>query len=73
MYLVFVIICFQTVLLPKSHMNEYNITIILRDKGNAKPDAVITAKESNAGGVVKGKGKVFPVTGPVWSRGWVEV
>jgi len=23
--------------------------------------------------IIKGKDKVFPVTGPVWPRGWVEV
>jgi len=24
-------------------------------------------------GACKGKGKVIPITGPVWPRGWVEV
>ena len=57
----FLIIYFQTDLLTKSHMKEYTVAIILRDKGIAKPDDLIRAKVSNASGVVKGKGKVFPL------------
>ena len=57
----FLIIYFQSGLLTKSHMKEYNITKILRDKRIAKPDDLITAKEPNASGVVKGKCKVIPL------------